>query len=838
MKDCASCVTRRVSRRVVRAVFAAGLVAIGFTAVASTWTGKGDGVKWSDAANWDTAPAKGSAVTFPAGSTAATVVDADFTKATLGDVTLASGFAGSVTLQRPLSLASFKIEGGTWDQNGNAQTNTGHAYFYGGTYKFRGTSLVLHAGNFSTEHRSACTLQGGHLRYERNQNHGITFAAGSTFESVRIGASDTLNRRDNTMSLNGIWTITGDLVLEAFQFTKTGSLTVGGDVYVRHHANGGSPTIYFTDGGEHEVKFESDVAGYDPGCLGVVASNGTTVVVTSEYKRARFGHLSASNPRAGANPVAVRAFNGSTIDFSGLDEVTYAQSTSDGNYFGITGEGVMLMPQKVVFKGGTMTLLGSGLVFNDLQTEMIRSGVTLQKGTTNYVNGTLSVHGNGFSCGADPASIDDPAMGTLVFTGDFVCTTNHYIGYPHAANDYNYDRWGAGDGFGRLVAAGTGDQHGWITNGCLGAALVVDKPEGTKLVFHQAEGPLTVYRGTGKSRSSPAVVLKSGTFVSSDIKFKSCNGESGFYQYAGSTLVSTNCAFEFCDRPQHMRFLDPIGTLTLNATTTSDHNLTVRSGETTTVVRALNHIKSYYITPSAKNFNSPHVFDLKGDLYIASNCTLGASGDIHFTGTNDQHYVNAYPPTSKNFLGNIVIDKPAGKVVLDSDYFVQRTYNWCGKGKILNAEFKRGTLDLNGHVCNVGGTLKIGKDMKIVSSGGDCVVATNTVTVADGAILAFKPREKNAVQVPVVTAVNALSLPNGAGEAICVQPLAKVTPESATTIPLFSYGSFASGKGFAADKWAYDLQPMMTHPRMKNDVDEKIIDFVYRYKCGLMLLLR
>ena len=182
MMDRASCVMRRASRRVVRAVFTSGLVAIGFTAVASTWTGKGDGVKWSDAANWDTAPAKGSAVTFPAGSTAATVVDADFTKATLGDVTLASGFAGSVTLQRPLSLASFKIEGGTWDQNGNAQTNTGHAYFYGGTYKFRGTSLVLHAGNFYTEHKSACTLQGGHLRYERNQNHGITFAAGSTFE--------------------------------------------------------------------------------------------------------------------------------------------------------------------------------------------------------------------------------------------------------------------------------------------------------------------------------------------------------------------------------------------------------------------------------------------------------------------------------------------------------------------------------------------------------------------------------------------------------------------------------------------------------------------------------
>ena len=65
-------------------------VVVGTTAaLGSTWTGKGDGVKWSDADNWDTAPAKGSAVTFPAGSTAATVVDADFTKATLGDVTLA-----------------------------------------------------------------------------------------------------------------------------------------------------------------------------------------------------------------------------------------------------------------------------------------------------------------------------------------------------------------------------------------------------------------------------------------------------------------------------------------------------------------------------------------------------------------------------------------------------------------------------------------------------------------------------------------------------------------------------------------------------------------------------
>ena len=37
MKDCASCVMRRVSRRVVRAVFAAAVVA-GFTAVAGTTT--------------------------------------------------------------------------------------------------------------------------------------------------------------------------------------------------------------------------------------------------------------------------------------------------------------------------------------------------------------------------------------------------------------------------------------------------------------------------------------------------------------------------------------------------------------------------------------------------------------------------------------------------------------------------------------------------------------------------------------------------------------------------------------------------------------------------------
>lgn len=821
------------------ALSAACAVVVGTTAaLGSTWTGKGDGVKWSDSANWDTAPTKGSAVTFPAGCTASTVVDGDFTSAKLGDVTLASGFAGSVTLQRPLSLASFKIEGGTWDQNGNAQTNTGHAYFYGGTYKFRGTSLVLHAGNFYTEHRSSCTLQGGHLRYERNQNHGITFDVGSTFESVRIGASDALNRRDNTMGLNGTWTITGDLVLEAFQFTKTGALTVGGDVYVRHHANGGSPTIYFTDGGEHEVKFESDVAGYDPGCLGVVASNGTTVVVSSENKRARFGRMSTTAIRSGASPVSLRAVNGATLDFSSLDLLSYEAFTSDSNYFGVSLNGHFLMPKKVVMRGGTMKLLGNGLEFNDLATYVLYTGISLAERTTNYVNGTLEIHGNGFTTGYQPTTFDDPACGTLFFRGDLVCTTNLYNGYQYSSADYGYDRWRGYDGFGRLVAAGTGDQHGWITNGCLGAALVVDKPEGTKLVFHQADGPLTVYRGTGRSKASPAVVVKSGTFVSCDIKLRSCYSESGFYQYEGSTLVATNSTFEFCDRPQHMRFLDPIGTLTLNATTTSDHNLTVRAGETTTVVRALNHIKSYYITPSSGNFKSPHVFDLKGDLYIASNCTLGASGDIHFTGTNDQHYVNAYPPTSKNFLGNIVIDKPAGKVVLDSDYFVQRAYNWCGKGKILNAEFKRGTLDLNGHVCNVGGTLKIGKDMKIVSSGGDCVVATNTVTVADGAILAFKPREKNAVQVPVVTAVNALSLPNGAGEAVCVQPLAKVTPESATTIPLFSYGSFASGKGFAADKWAYDLQPMMTHPRMKNDVDEKIIDFVYRYKCGLMLLLR
>ena len=33
-------------------------------------------------------------------------------------------------------------------------------------------------------------------------------------------------------------------------------------------------------------------------------------------------------------------------------------------------------------------------------------------------------------------------------------------------------------------------------------------------------------------------------------------------------------------------------------------------------------------------------------------------------------------------------------------------------------------------------------------------------------------------------------------------------------------------------------QPMMIRPKVKNDEDEKLVNFVYRYKHGLMLFLR
>lgn len=49
-----------------RALACAGAFFAGCPASGSTWTGAGDGVNWSDAANWDTAPKANSAVVFPA----------------------------------------------------------------------------------------------------------------------------------------------------------------------------------------------------------------------------------------------------------------------------------------------------------------------------------------------------------------------------------------------------------------------------------------------------------------------------------------------------------------------------------------------------------------------------------------------------------------------------------------------------------------------------------------------------------------------------------------------------------------------------------------------------
>lgn len=106
MKDRASCFVPRASRRVVRAVLAAAVVAgCGSAAAATlTWTGEAGDGKWSTPGNWSPvqAPAKGDSVVFSGdlGAKGASTVDSDFTAESVYSLEIKADFVGSVTLGR------------------------------------------------------------------------------------------------------------------------------------------------------------------------------------------------------------------------------------------------------------------------------------------------------------------------------------------------------------------------------------------------------------------------------------------------------------------------------------------------------------------------------------------------------------------------------------------------------------------------------------------------------------------------------------------------------------------------------------------------------------------
>ena len=794
------------------ALAAACAVVVGTTAaLGSTWTGKGDGVKWSDSANWDTAPGKNSAIVFTTSAAGATVIDVDFTVDQIGAVTLPANWTGSVTQQKDISVnGQFDMSGGIWKVNGMKFTITGHFYAKGGDFNAASSDFIHSAANYYLHHTGG-SFHGGRCCYYKNQNHGVKFA-NSRFDSLLM-ASTTGDHGANTMKVEGTAEIDGDLRIEEFTFNNNGGVfKVHGDVIFAKHTKGGPSRVDFVGGGTHNVKFLEPA---EPdrllGGFACSVTDGSTVKVTSDNGRGKLGGRYSNSYFILTNGV---------FDASAMSELVFSVGGSENSTASrISGADVLKVPQRMTFDGCGQMLM-KNLVFKDMGWNLTGNGLIMAACSTNFISGNLYSHGAALwtSSGGGPKSAS-----SLQF---------RLYGDLYADNDGNPGR-GNYAGNGHLVFAGDGDQVIHSTNAVMQLCLIVDKTNGVVKCRTDEKGiHLRCNSTNGSGRDSPGVYVKRGTLdlTNTDVTFDSCSGSSTFWQNVGTTLIVTNTTFTVGGGTLSggFRITDPIESIVLNLGN-DDNNPPYPEDMTTTVTRAFSWSGGRIGSYSAKY--KPVCFDLRGDLLV-TNVSLGACVEFLFTGTETQHV--RWVSNTKPSNGNIVIDKPSGTLVLDSDLDTTLGYYWRTGNRDMIANHRRGRLDLNGHTLTVRGKYEMGSAATVVAGGAGQIVVSKDTTVSGGATVEHKvPQPGEGLQAAVAT-TGTLTLPNPGIVNLALS--GKLTPESPTSIGLFSYGTL---KYFDPSEFRLEPHPdVSARYKVVDRTPDKLVVLNYRYKRGLMLLVK
>lgn len=797
-----------------RALACAGAFFAGCPASGSTWTGAGDGVNWSDAANWDTAPKANSAVVFPADASGTTVIDDGFSVDQIGAVTLPSTWTGSVTQEKDITVkGTFDMQGGTWTVNGNKLTAIGHFYVKGGSFNAEGSDFIHEQGDHFLYHTGG-SFHGGRFVYYNSQSHGVRFA-GSKFDSVLFTAKSG-DQGSKKITLGGTAEIAGDLRVEEFVFDNpsgypTGLFLVHGDAVFAKHTRGGAIRMSFVGEGPHSIRF-TEPAEPDRLLKGFACSltNANTVTVTSDNGRGQLGMRNVNSYMVLTNGV---------FDASGMSELIFSLGGSENTtYSRIGGACDFRVPACMTFDGyGALAM--NGIVFNDMRWTLTGNGLIMPGQTTNVISGNLYSHG--------------AALWTLGSGGPRVDRSLKFrlMGDLYADNAAEPAR-GNYAGNGHLVFAGEGDQFIHSTNAVLQLCLIVDKTNGVVKCRTDGKGLHLRCNGTpGGGRDSPGIVVKRGTLdlTDTDVTFDSCYGTSAFWQEPGATLIVTNTGFYAKGYLSGgFRILGPIKSINIEQSNI-DQNPPYPMSVTTIVTKAFVW-NGGRIGTHASGYN-PLYIDLKGDLTV-TNVTLGGCVEFLFTGTGDQHVKCVGNSQPSN--GDIIIDKPSGTLVLDCDFDTTRGYYWRTRARNMTLSHRRGRLDLNGHTLTVRGKYDIGAAATVASDGAGQVVASNDTAVAAGATIErVLPKAGGGTKAVVATA-GTLSLP--ASGKVNLALTGKADRSAPASVDLFSYGTL---KNFDSDAFLLAPHPDV-RPRYKvgNRPEDYLVTLGFLYRTGLSIFLR
>ena len=384
-------------------------------------------------------------------------------------------------------------------------------------------------------------------------------------------------------------------------------------------------------------------------------------------------------------------------------------------------------------------------------------------GTTNRVLGTLTSHGVGFnSNGGQGSQIASPDSwfstgagknATLAVEGDL---------YFDNAADSSY-AWG---GTGVILLCNTEkDQVIHFDNGHL-PTLVINKPAGKKVTCDIPDGQKLVFYGIG-SGMNPHLFVQSGTFVMPDAGISFPNARYTDIFQTDGVIENTKGGFDLKITNQAYFYVkDPIGDLTFGGVLQTTRELMITGNVNITSGR----FAPYYVQG--------------GDEWSPILC-----------GEGDQHYSCAHqsPVTSSGstWYGRIKIDKPSGKLYLDTPLYAKFV------------TFVQGT-----HI-------------------------VFPITNATSEVTAIGEGGWNSPAV--VQAERDIELPKDAR--MCLEATGKLSAESPTKWNVFKWDNKLSAN-YAPENFDIILPPGCTRPKLKTDASQKLVYLSYHTPKGLMLFVR
>ena len=793
--------------------------------------GAGDG-KWSSAANWnpDGVPGKDDDVVFNASSGSATV-DEGFGGEVMR-LTLAEGYAGTVTLGREFTVAhTFTHGGGTFTcgdndfslgpvkRTSNKQNYLGNWYQTGGVFnapsdKAMLTHLMYRPGASSGSNDlklmgGTWNANGGTFRILQDHDVNSRLIANvfdKTFYNLEIADLYPGQKKGSggRMSWWGTNTVVNSFTHRYATFwngTATPTFKVLGDYYVGGNAASGDALVKMVGTGDQKVIGDgmpySSIGLWVDKPSGSVKFEGTSITFDTASKGCRF-------------------LSSTTIDMSELETFT-CPGNGGTVVFWMDNNAHLIAPQNFIFDNRQWGLFKCrDQVFNNLTFKSTEYGVNWPNGCTNWVKGTYTVNSSVSSvkytdiCNSGSAGVIIP-LGDVVITNSLTSS-------------------GGSGGNVLMVFTNGVDQTIHLGNGKRVAVpqnMYVRKEDGSRLVLAPNDGRAHI--GNWGGQMDCVLSIESGVFDLSLVKeLIFTNAQNTVFRHLGGEFRDPGVPITYvsCTNPRIGPLQNPIAALTNKC-----------AGAIAIIDKPLVVTNAFVCCGGKSCWYSGKDLVCQGDYIIDS--ALSFSGASFFTGvqfTGDKDQVIRVANPNMNNWGTHTVDKTGGRLILASDYAV--TNDASCNGGYEHFYWTKGTIDLNGHDLCLGSYPHIRVDARaVIPAGSHLRIKGNLnrtgdpIDIASGATLAFElpAGEQDEPMVQVRTSIAQQNPFN-------LEVLPKVSVDAPRTWKVLSYGSTFTG--FDAKKWSVTGPDEFRRPRVSHDTDEKLILLNWKYKTGLCVFVR